>query len=186
VPCRGPDGAFQARRNRDARASPRRDAPGLASRRCRARGARSDRGTAHAGRETRISFRTCFPFVYNRSGNSSIVRACDKTPAERRADPVSAVLGPSPRGGGAVHVICFPSPFLRPAGGPCHPWRQELCRLGRGTAERAVGAGGVPCEHRSDNLSAAFRNLSAEARDDLTQRYDMLRAHYGREPTVRN
>jgi len=38
--------------------------------------------------------------------------------------------------------------------------------------------GGVPQEHRTDSLSAAFRNLSAEAAKDLTQRYETLCAHY--------
>jgi len=38
--------------------------------------------------------------------------------------------------------------------------------------------GGVPEEHRTDSLSAAFRNLTAEAAKDLTQRYELLCAHY--------
>jgi transposase InsO family protein len=38
--------------------------------------------------------------------------------------------------------------------------------------------GGVPQEHRTDSLSAAFRNLTAEAAKDLTQRYEMLCTHY--------
>ena len=38
--------------------------------------------------------------------------------------------------------------------------------------------GGVPQEHRTDSLSAAFRNLNAEAAEDLTQRYELLCAHY--------
>jgi hypothetical protein len=38
---------------------------------------------------------------------------------------------------------------------------------------------GVPLEHRSDSLSAAFRNLDNEARHDLTRRYDELCRHYG-------
>jgi hypothetical protein len=46
--------------------------------------------------------------------------------------------------------------------------------------------GGAPREHRSDSLSAAFRNLDEPARDDLTRRYDALCAHYGMEPTRNN
>jgi hypothetical protein len=46
--------------------------------------------------------------------------------------------------------------------------------------------GGAPREHRSDSLSAAFRNLDREARDDLTTRYDALCAHYQMEPTRNN
>jgi hypothetical protein len=46
--------------------------------------------------------------------------------------------------------------------------------------------GGVPREHRSDSLSAAFRNLAADAREDLTQRYAGLMGHYGMAPTRNN
>lgn len=46
--------------------------------------------------------------------------------------------------------------------------------------------GGVPREHRSDSLSAAFRNLDKDAREDLTRRYEELCAHYGMEPTRNN
>jgi hypothetical protein len=38
--------------------------------------------------------------------------------------------------------------------------------------------GGAPKEHRSDSLSAAIRNLSADAQEDLTQRYEALMGHY--------
>lgn len=46
--------------------------------------------------------------------------------------------------------------------------------------------GGAPGEHRSDSLSAAFRNLDAEARHDLTRRYDALCEHYGMTPSRNN
>ncbi len=46
--------------------------------------------------------------------------------------------------------------------------------------------GGAPAEHRSDSLSAAFRNLDAQARVDLTTRYDALCQHYGMTPTRNN
>lgn len=46
--------------------------------------------------------------------------------------------------------------------------------------------GGAPREHRSDSLSAAFRNLDQHARDDLTTRYDALCAHYQMEPSRNN
>ncbi|MBO4168203.1 IS21 family transposase [Luteovulum azotoformans] len=39
--------------------------------------------------------------------------------------------------------------------------------------------GGVPGEHRTDSLSAAYRNLDAEAAADVTKRYDAFCAHYG-------
>jgi transposase InsO family protein len=39
--------------------------------------------------------------------------------------------------------------------------------------------------HRSDSLSAAFRNLD-DTRQDQTRRYEALCAHYGMEPTRNN
>jgi len=38
--------------------------------------------------------------------------------------------------------------------------------------------GGVPAEHRTDSLSAAFKNLAREAVDDITRRYEDLCTHY--------
>ena len=38
--------------------------------------------------------------------------------------------------------------------------------------------GGVPHEHRTDSLSAAYRNLDAEAAADVTKRYEAFCAHY--------
>src|SRR6202011_2782263 len=46
--------------------------------------------------------------------------------------------------------------------------------------------GRAPLEHRSDSLSAAFRNLDRDAREDLTRRYDALCAHYGMAPSRNN
>ena len=46
--------------------------------------------------------------------------------------------------------------------------------------------GGVPVEHRSDSLSAAFRNLDKDARADLTHRYEELCRHYGMRATRNN
>ena len=46
--------------------------------------------------------------------------------------------------------------------------------------------GGVPEQHRTDSLSAAFRNLDADAKRDLTERYEALCAHYGMTPTRNN
>jgi len=39
--------------------------------------------------------------------------------------------------------------------------------------------GGVPHEHRTDSLSAAYRNLDAAASEDVTRRYEDFCAHYG-------
>jgi hypothetical protein len=53
--------------------------------------------------------------------------------------------------------------------------------------QNALGLlGGVPREHRTDSLSAAFHNLDADARTDLTQRYEALCAHYRMTPTRNN
>jgi hypothetical protein len=38
--------------------------------------------------------------------------------------------------------------------------------------------GGVPQEHRTDSLSAAYRNLDREAAEDVTRRYEDFCAHY--------
>ena len=39
--------------------------------------------------------------------------------------------------------------------------------------------GGSPKEHRTDSLSAAFKNLSKEAIEDITERYNGFCQHYG-------
>lgn len=44
----------------------------------------------------------------------------------------------------------------------------------------------MPREHRTDSLSAAFRNLDRAAQEDLTHRYEALCAHYGMTPTRNN
>lgn len=44
----------------------------------------------------------------------------------------------------------------------------------------------MPREHRSGSLSAGFRNLEAEAREDLTIRYKARCAHYGMQSTRNN
>jgi hypothetical protein len=46
--------------------------------------------------------------------------------------------------------------------------------------------GGVPLQHRSDSLSAAYHNLDKTAQDDLTERYEDLMRHYGMTPTRNN
>jgi hypothetical protein len=39
--------------------------------------------------------------------------------------------------------------------------------------------GGVPREHRTDSLSAAFHNLEPEVEEDWTTRYDGAMAEFG-------
>jgi hypothetical protein len=63
---------------------------------------------------------------------------------------------------------------------------ESYVALAEGLQNALWALGGAPSNHRSDSLSAAFRNLDATARDDLTLRYDALCAHYGMEPTRNN
>jgi hypothetical protein len=44
--------------------------------------------------------------------------------------------------------------------------------------------GGVPARHRTDQLSAAVRQLDQAGRHDFTARYQALMAHYGMRPTT--
>jgi hypothetical protein len=46
--------------------------------------------------------------------------------------------------------------------------------------------GGVPREHRSDSLSAAYKNLDANAQSDFTRSYEGLCRHYGMCATRNN
>ena len=56
-----------------------------------------------------------------------------------------------------------------------------------GGLERALRLlGGTPREHRSDSLSAAFRNLALPDAQDLTRRYEAMAAHFGMVTTRNN
>ena len=63
---------------------------------------------------------------------------------------------------------------------------ESYVALAEGLQNALWALGGAPLEHRSDSLSAAFRNLDHEAREDLTSRYDALCTHYRMEPTRNN
>jgi transposase InsO family protein len=63
---------------------------------------------------------------------------------------------------------------------------ESYVALAEGLQNALWALGGAPLEHRSDSLSAAFRNLDREAREDLTSRYDALCCHYRMEPTRNN
>ena len=56
---------------------------------------------------------------------------------------------------------------------------ESFVALAAGLQDALWALGGVPREHRSDSLSAAFRNLSPEAEEDWTARYAAICAHYG-------
>jgi transposase InsO family protein len=63
---------------------------------------------------------------------------------------------------------------------------ESYVALAEGLQNALWALGGVPDLHRSDSLSAAFRNLDAQAQEDLTRRYEALCAHYGMQPTRNN
>jgi hypothetical protein len=56
--------------------------------------------------------------------------------------------------------------------------------LSQGLQNALWALGGVPTEHRTDSLSAAFNNLSE--REQLTRRYEELCERYGMRPTRNN
>jgi hypothetical protein len=63
---------------------------------------------------------------------------------------------------------------------------ESFVALAEGLQNALWALGRAPLQHRSDSLSAAFRNLDDDARQDQTRRYDALCAHYGMEPTRNN
>lgn len=63
---------------------------------------------------------------------------------------------------------------------------ESYVALAEGLQNALWALDGAPLEHRSDSLSAAFRNLEREAREDLTRRYDALCVHYGMQPSRNN
>ncbi len=63
---------------------------------------------------------------------------------------------------------------------------ESFVALAEGLQNALWALGGVPQQHRSDSLSAAFCNLDREAEDDLTRRYEELCAHYGMTPSRNN
>ena len=87
-----------------------------------------------------------------------------------------------------AHVILggesYVAPPVAPPPAASQTDRQEAMAEGLQNALWVLG--GAPLEHRSDSLSAAFRNLDQDARTDLTRRYDALCAHYGMQPTRNN
>lgn len=56
---------------------------------------------------------------------------------------------------------------------------ESYTALSEGMQNALWKLGGVPDEHRTDSLSAAFRNVSKDAADDMTRRYNALCDHYG-------
>lgn len=63
---------------------------------------------------------------------------------------------------------------------------ESYVALAEGLQDALWALGGAPGEHRSDSLSAAFRNLEPDAATDATRRYEDLCAHYAMTPTRNN
>ena len=63
---------------------------------------------------------------------------------------------------------------------------ESFVALAEGLQNALWALGAAPLEHRSDSLSAAFRNLDRDARTDLTRRYEALCAHYRMTPSRNN
>src|SRR5450830_1865351 len=76
----------------------------------------------------------------------------------------------------------------------CSGWEHARVILGgesfsavaEGLQDALWKLGGVPREHRTDSLSAAFKNLDRDAQLDFTKRYDELCRHYGMQATRNN
>ena len=49
---------------------------------------------------------------------------------------------------------------------------ESFVALAEGMQNALWALGRAPLQHRSDSLSAAFRNLDRDAREDLTRRYE--------------
>ncbi|MCP4211908.1 MAG: IS21 family transposase [Halieaceae bacterium] len=63
---------------------------------------------------------------------------------------------------------------------------ESYTALAEGLQEALQRLGGAPKEHRTDSLSAAYKNLSKSEQEDLTERYQSLCEHYGMTPTRNN
>lgn len=63
---------------------------------------------------------------------------------------------------------------------------ESYAALAEGLQEALQRLGGAPLEHRTDSLSAAYKNLTADAQADVTQRYQSLCAHYSMQATRNN
>lgn len=63
---------------------------------------------------------------------------------------------------------------------------ESFVALAEGLQNALWSVGGTPLNHRTDSLSAAFRNLDKDAKQDLTQRYEQLCEHYKMTPTRNN
>lgn len=63
---------------------------------------------------------------------------------------------------------------------------ESFIGLSQGLQNALKACGGVPQEHRTDSLSAAYKNLKGKQRKPLTQFYEDLCAHYQMHPSRNN
>ena len=63
---------------------------------------------------------------------------------------------------------------------------ESFTALAESLQEALQRLGGAPLEHRTDSLSAAYKNLTKSEQEDLTVRYRAFCAHYGMKPTRNN
>lgn len=63
---------------------------------------------------------------------------------------------------------------------------ESYSALAEGLHEALNRLGGSPAEHRTDSLSAAYKNLSLDEQKDITARYEQLCAHYNMKATRNN
>jgi hypothetical protein len=63
---------------------------------------------------------------------------------------------------------------------------ESFIALSEGLQNALFACGGVPKQHRTDSLSAAYRNLGGGKRKPLTRLYDDLCHHYRMQPTRNN
>lgn len=63
---------------------------------------------------------------------------------------------------------------------------ESFAAIAEGLQDALWRLGGVTAEHRSDSLSAAFKNLDRDAQADFTRGYEALCAHYGMRASRNN
>lgn len=63
---------------------------------------------------------------------------------------------------------------------------ESFVALSEGLQNALSACGGVPKQHRTDSLSAAYRNLGGQRKPALTTLYDQLCDHYRMHPTRNN
>jgi hypothetical protein len=63
---------------------------------------------------------------------------------------------------------------------------ESFTALAEGLQEALARLGGAPYEHRTDSLSAAFKNLNPAAEEDITNRYNALCRQYQMTATRNN